>query len=85
MKSTTEWLLRLFLDLDIYMGTPQELEYRISRLASQPKWLVAREFLGQPKILKYMWNVTVVPVFSSSSRIISKMIPNLPWLGDVSF
>lgn len=69
-------------DLDIHMRVPPELEYRIARLGSEPKQTVVRELFERPAIFKFMWSMTLASVISSSNRILSKIITNVPWLGD---
>ncbi|VDK46639.1 unnamed protein product [Gongylonema pulchrum] len=67
-------------NVDLIIGAPVELEYRIARLASEPKLLAAREILEYPALLKMVWNAMYASV-ATGDRLLGKMHQNYAWMG----
>ncbi|VDM95952.1 unnamed protein product [Thelazia callipaeda] len=69
-----------FHDIELIIGAPAELEYRIARLATTPKILAAREIIEYPGLLKLFWNAVYTPnVFGS--RMFRSVQQNFEWMG----
>lgn len=74
----------IILDLDLIIGAPVELEHRIARLASGPKFLAAREVLEYPVLLRVLWNGLSTPM-NFGNRMLRNVQQNCSWMGSVSF
>lgn len=73
----------LFSDLDLMIGAPIELEYRIARLASVPKVIAAREVVEYPALLKILWNGFLTPLLFWN-RMLRNVFRNFAWMGNVN-
>lgn len=74
----------MFPDLDLVIGAPVELEHRIARLASTPKFSAAREVMEYPSLLKMFWNDLLAPM-NLGNRMMHNVQRNIAWMGSVSF
>uniref|UniRef100_A0A915PKR6 Beta-lactamase-related domain-containing protein n=1 Tax=Setaria digitata TaxID=48799 RepID=A0A915PKR6_9BILA len=68
-------------DLDLVIGAPVEMEYRIARLASEPRFLAARELMEYPALLKFFWNAMFAPV-TLGNRMFRNVQQNFAWMGN---
>lgn len=69
--------------MDLVIGAPPELEYRIARLATEPKLLAAREVIEYPALLKLVWNAMYASVIPGG-RLLGSIQQNIAWMGSVS-
>ncbi|CAG9529838.1 unnamed protein product [Cercopithifilaria johnstoni] len=67
-------------DLDLIIGAPVELEYRIARLNLGSKFLTAREIIEYPTLLRMFWNSLFTPI-NFENRMLRNVQKNFSWMG----
>lgn len=65
-------------EIDLYIGAPTQLEYRIARLNDSTKISFMKEVMEYPVILKLIWKLMVT--YKSRSSIFYKILQNTPWI-----
>ncbi|VDK71732.1 unnamed protein product [Litomosoides sigmodontis] len=67
-------------NLELVIGAPVELEHRIARLASTPKFLAAREVIEYPSLLRMFWTGLLKPM-NLGNQMLHNVQRNFSWMG----